>query len=54
MVLFIVVNTTLYSIINMKVIWEDITDVELEMDEFDDLFSKAAPKPKEKKVPASS
>jgi hypothetical protein len=32
------------------VIWEDINDVELEVDEFADLFSKADLKPKEKKV----
>jgi hypothetical protein len=34
------------------VIWEEINDVELEVDEFADLFSKAEIKPKEKKVPA--
>jgi hypothetical protein len=32
------------------VIWEEIDDVEIEVEEFDDLFSKAPPKPKEVKV----
>ena len=31
-------------------IWEEIDDVEIEVEEFDDLFSKAPPKPKEVKV----